>query len=41
MVEFKKDWSLLQSLRSNRATAVAKAAPPAAGQEDSALSGNE
>ena len=41
MVEFKKDWNLLQSVRSNRATAVAKAAPAAAGQDGSVLSGNE
>jgi hypothetical protein len=41
MMEFKKDWNLLQSVRSNRATAVAKAAPPSAGQDGSVLSGNE
>jgi hypothetical protein len=40
-VEFKKDWSLLQSVRLNRATAVAKAATPAAGRVSSVLSGNE
>ncbi|MGC2181857.1 MAG: hypothetical protein WA637_01095 [Terriglobales bacterium] len=40
MVEFKKDWSLLQSVRSNRASAFAKAAP-AFGLGDSALPGTE
>jgi len=41
MVEFRKDWSLLQSVRSNRASALAKTAPAAAGQDGSVLSGNE
>jgi hypothetical protein len=41
MVEFRKDWNLLQSVRSNRATAVAKAVTPAAGRDGSVLSGNE
>jgi len=41
MVEFKKDWNLLQSVRSNRASAVAKAATPTAGPDGSVLSGNE
>jgi hypothetical protein len=41
MVEFKKDWSLLQSVRSNRASALAKTAPAAAGLDGSVLSGNE
>ncbi len=40
MVEFKNDWSLLQSVRSNRAGAFAKAAP-AFGLGDSALPGTE
>ena len=40
MVEFKNDWSLLQSVRSNRASAFAKAAP-AFGLGDSALPGTE
>jgi hypothetical protein len=39
MVEFKKDWSLLQSVRSNRSSAVAKAATP--GRGDDTLLGNE
>jgi hypothetical protein len=41
MVEFRKDWSLLESARSNRASAVAKAAAPAGGRGGSVLSGNE
>jgi hypothetical protein len=41
MVEFRKDWNLLQSVRSNRASAVAKAAAPAAGRGGSVLSGDE
>jgi hypothetical protein len=41
MVEFKQDWSMLQSVRSNRASALAKTAPAAAGQDGSVLSGNE
>ena len=41
MVEFKKDWNLLQSVRSNLASAVAKAATPTAGPDGSVLSGNE
>ena len=40
MVEFQKDWSLLQSVRSNRASAFAKAAP-AFGLGDSTLPGTE
>jgi hypothetical protein len=40
MVEFKKDWNLLQSVRSNRASAFAKSAP-ASGLGDSALPGTE
>ena len=40
MVEFKKDWNLLQSVRSNRASAFAKAAP-ASGIGDSELPGTE
>lgn len=41
MLEFKKDWSLLQSVRSNRAGAVARAVTPLAGRGDGVLSGNE
>jgi len=41
MVEFKKDWNLMQSIRSNRASAVAKASAPAGGRGDSGLAGNE
>jgi hypothetical protein len=41
MVEFKKDWSLLQSVRSNRASAVAKAVAPGQEREDGVPSGNE
>jgi hypothetical protein len=40
MVEFKKDWNLLQSVRSDRASAFAKSAP-ASGLGDSALPGTE
>ncbi len=40
MVEFRKDWNLLQSARSNRASAFAKAAP-ASGLGDSELPGTE
>jgi hypothetical protein len=40
MVEFKKDWNLLQSVRSNRASAFAKSAP-ASGLGESALPGTE
>src|SRR6185312_10220313 len=40
MVEFKKDWNLLQSVRSNRASAFAKAAP-ASSLGDSELPGTE
>jgi hypothetical protein len=39
MVEFKKDWSLLQSARSNHAEAVAKTALPGAGRGDGFLAG--
>jgi hypothetical protein len=39
MVEFKKDWSLLHSVRSNRAEAVAKAALPGSGPGDGFLAG--
>jgi hypothetical protein len=41
MVEFKKDWSLLESVRSSRASAVAKATTPASGRGGTVLSGNE
>ena len=40
MVEFKKDWNLLQSVRSNRASAFAKSVP-ASGLGDSELPGTE
>lgn len=41
MVEFRKDWNLLQSVRSSRASAVARAATPAGERGGSELSGNE
>jgi hypothetical protein len=41
MVEFRKDWKLLESVRANRASAVAKAAPPSAGRGGSVFSGDE
>ena len=41
MVEFKKDWKLLQSVRSDRASAVAKASAPAGGRGDGIPGGNE
>ena len=41
MVDFRKDWHLLQSVRSNRASALAKAAPPAAGRGDGTAPGTE
>jgi hypothetical protein len=41
MVEFKKDWHLLQSVRADRASAVAKASSPTGGRGDGVLSGNE
>jgi hypothetical protein len=41
MVEFKKDWKLLESDRARRASAVAKAATPAPGRGGSVLSGDE
>lgn len=41
MVEFKKDWSLLQTVRSSRASAVAKAVTPLAGRGDGVPSGND
>jgi hypothetical protein len=41
MVEFKKDWQLLESVRANRASALAKAATPAATRGGSVLSGDE
>ena len=41
MVEFRKDWKLLESARASRASAVAKAAMPSTGRGDSVLSGDE
>ena len=41
MVEFKKDWNLLQSVRADRASAVAKASAPMGSRSDGVLSGNE
>jgi hypothetical protein len=41
MVEFKKDWNLLQSVRLDRASAVAKASAPTGGRDGGILSGNE
>ncbi len=41
MVEFKKDWKLLQSARASRASAVAKNAVPTAVRGDSVPPGNE
>jgi hypothetical protein len=41
MVEFRKDWQLLESARASRASAVAKAATPPAGRGETDLSGNE
>ncbi len=41
MVEFRKDWKLLESVRANRASAVAKAAPPSAERGGSVFSGDE
>jgi hypothetical protein len=41
MVEFKKDWSLLQSARTSRASAVAKTAIPTAVRADNVPPGNE
>jgi hypothetical protein len=41
MVEFKKDWHLLQSVRADRASAVAKASAPMGSRSDGVLSGNE
>jgi hypothetical protein len=41
MVEFRKDWKLLESVRANRASAVANAAPPSAGRGGSVFSGDE
>jgi hypothetical protein len=40
-VEFKKDWNLMQSILSNRASAVAKASTPQAGGSDVAFLSNE
>jgi hypothetical protein len=41
MVEFRKDWQLLESARASRASALAKAAMPSAGRGGSVLSGDE
>jgi hypothetical protein len=41
MVEFRKDWKLLESVRADRASAVARASTPPAERGGSALSGNE
>jgi hypothetical protein len=41
MVEFRKDWKLLESVRASQASALAKAAPPSAARDGSVLSGNE
>jgi hypothetical protein len=41
MVEFKKDWALLQSVRLNRASAMARVATPAAALGDSLTSDTE
>ena len=41
MVEFKKDWNLLQSARASRASAVAKTAAPTAVRADNVPPGNE
>ena len=41
MVEFRKDWKLLESVRASRASAMAKAATPAAARGGSVLSGDE
>ncbi len=41
MVEFKKDWTLLESVRANRAGAVARGGPAAAGRGDAIPPGTE
>ncbi len=41
MVEFRKDWKLMESVRANRASVVAKAATAPAERGGSVLSGNE
>jgi hypothetical protein len=41
MVEFRKDWNLLQSVRANRVSALAKTATPTAVRGDGVPSGNE
>ena len=41
MVEFKKDWHLLQSVRSIRASAMAEASPPKGTRGDSVLTSSE
>jgi hypothetical protein len=41
MVEFRNDWNLLESVRANRASAVAKVATPSPTRGESDLSGNE
>ena len=41
MVEFRKDWKLLESVRASRASAVAKRPRRSAGRGGSVLSGDE
>src|SRR5882672_3108622 len=41
MVEFRKDWKLLESIRASRASALAKAATPSGARGGSVLVGNE
>src|SRR3984893_15840023 len=41
MVEFRKDWKLLESIRASRASALAKAATPSAARGGSVLAGDE
>jgi hypothetical protein len=41
MVEFKKDWNLLQAVRSDRASALARASSPQGGRGNGTLAGNE
>jgi hypothetical protein len=41
MVEFRKDWKLLESARASRASALAKSAMPATDRSSSVVAGNE
>jgi len=41
MVEFRKDWKLLESIRASRASALAKAATPSGARGGSVLAGDE